>query len=312
MKPLISVIVPIYNKENIIAKTVSSLISQSYGNLEIILVNDGSKDKSLELCSELAEKDKRIKIVDKANGGVSSARNAGLKAACGEYIGFVDGDDSVLPEMYEILFENIIKHNADISVCGFVCGGWNISGKPGLFNGEEFIKSNIKRLNIWNKLFKRELLQDLFFENNLSYAEDFLFCFKALMRAGRVFSDTRSLYVYNVNQQSATRQPFSSKQLASFKVFKALLSDESVKKDRSLSNALEMYKVYNMVGFLRSFTDKGYDKPYLSKFFVKNIRKHIFAYMFSAYPLFNRLFALLAAINLNLTQKIYKFIFNIG
>lgn len=96
MLPLISIIVPIYNKENIISKTIESLIAQNYGNIEILLVNDGSKDKSLEICSAWAKKDGRIKVLDKENGGVSSARNAGLKAASGEYIGFVDGDDTVL------------------------------------------------------------------------------------------------------------------------------------------------------------------------------------------------------------------------
>lgn len=311
MLPLISIIVPIYNKENIISKTIESLIAQNYGNIEILLVNDGSKDKSLEICSAWAKKDGRIKVLDKENGGVSSARNAGLKAASGEYIGFVDGDDTVLPDMYKILFENISKYKADISVCGFICGAKNISGKAGLFTSKDFIRDNIKHLSVWNKLFKKQIIKGLLFEESLSYAEDFLFCFQALMHAKKVFVDDGNFYIYNVTQESATRQVFSSKQLASFKVFKILLADKTIKQDVFLSKMLQMYKIYGMVGFLKSFIDKGYEKPYLNRFFVKNIRKHIFAYMFSGYPLFNRLFALSACINFALTKKVYKFIFNI-
>lgn len=312
MKPLISVIVPVYNKEDFISSTVESLLAQTYHDIEIILVNDGSKDKSLEICNKLSAKDRRIKVVDKDNGGVSSARNAGLRAASGEYIGFVDGDDSVLPQMYESLIENTEKYKVDVSVCGFLCGGDKISGGKGLYEPKDFIKKNMKRLNVWNKLFKRELLKKLYFNESLSYAEDMLFCFEALLRAKKVFADERSFYLYNVNQRSATRQVFSSKQMASFKVFKILLQNEVVKQDASLSKALKMYKTYNMVGFLRAFTEAGYNRKYVINFFIRNIRENIVPYMFSGYPLFNRLFALSVSINFNLAEKIYKFIFNIG
>lgn len=303
---------PVYNKESVISNTVESLLAQTYFNTEIILVNDGSKDKSLDVCLEYARKDGRIKVVNKENGGVSSAHNAGLRAAKGEYIGFVDGDDCLLPQMYETLLGNIEKYNAEASVCGFLCGEDKIPCGKGLYKAEDFIKKNMKRLNVCNKLFKRELLEDLYFDESLRYAEDMLFCFEALLRAETVFADERSFYLYNVNQESATRQAFSAKQLASFKAFKILLQKEAVGQNSSLSKALEMYKTYNMVGFLRSFIETGYNKNYLNKFFIRNIRKNILPYMFTAYPLFNRLFALSAAINFNLTQKIYKLLFKIG
>ena len=116
-KPLISVIVPVYNVESYLKVCVDSILAQTYENLEIILVDDGSKDSSGKMCDEYAEKDARIKVVHKKNGGVSSARNKGLDVASGEYIGFVDSDDSTKPNMFEILYKNMVTSDADVSVC---------------------------------------------------------------------------------------------------------------------------------------------------------------------------------------------------
>ena len=103
MNPLISVIVPIYNRELYLEKCIESIVSQTYSNLEIILVDDGSPDNCPAICDEWAKKDSRIKVVHKENGGVASARNAGLSAATGDYVAFVDGDDFIAPEMYSVL-----------------------------------------------------------------------------------------------------------------------------------------------------------------------------------------------------------------
>ena len=101
MNNLISVIVPVYNVEKFLVKCVDSILAQTYTNLEIIIVDDGSPDNCPAICDELAKKDSRIKVIHKENGGASSARNAGLDIAKGEYIGFVDGDDYIAKDMYE-------------------------------------------------------------------------------------------------------------------------------------------------------------------------------------------------------------------
>ena len=116
--PKISIIVPVYNLENYIEKTIEQLISQTYKNLEIILVDDGSTDKSLELCNTFAKRDNRILVVHQQNQGVSVARNTGIKHATGEYIGFFDGDDDIESDIFEFLYNNLVKNNADISICG--------------------------------------------------------------------------------------------------------------------------------------------------------------------------------------------------
>lgn len=104
-EPLISIVVPVYNVESYLVNCVSSIIEQTYKNLEIILVDDGSTDKSKKICDDLAKKDKRIKVIHKDNGGLSSARNAGIDVAKGEYIGFVDSDDKINKNMYRILLK---------------------------------------------------------------------------------------------------------------------------------------------------------------------------------------------------------------
>ncbi len=118
-EPLVSVIVPIYRIERYLGLCIESLINQTYKNLEIILVNDGSPDRCPEICDLYASKDMRIKVVHKVNGGLVSARKAGWKVATGQYAAYVDGDDWVEPSYYEILVETAVNTNADMVCSGF-------------------------------------------------------------------------------------------------------------------------------------------------------------------------------------------------
>lgn len=113
---LITLVIPIYNIENYLGRCLDSVINQTYKDLEIILVNDGSTDNSLEICESYAKEDSRIKIINKNNGGLSSARNVGLDACKGDYVTFIDSDDWVSLDYIEILYKNIIDNNADISI----------------------------------------------------------------------------------------------------------------------------------------------------------------------------------------------------
>ena len=117
-KPLISVIVPVYNVQKYVRKSVESILQQTYKNLEIILVDDGSTDESGKICDTLARSDNRVTVIHKKNGGLSDARNAGLDRATGELIGFVDSDDYIEKNMYEVLEERMRINEADISCCG--------------------------------------------------------------------------------------------------------------------------------------------------------------------------------------------------
>ena len=165
MNCLISVIVPVYNVSNYLERCVQTLIKQTYGNLEIILVDDGSTDGSSKLCDKIAKSDNRIKVIHKENGGLSSARNAGLDAAQGEYISFIDSDDSIHLYFYNVLLKVMNETDADIVQCEMlrvpeqkVAGGVLPECSVIEFTGEEAIKEFYKsKITVFksscNKLF---------------------------------------------------------------------------------------------------------------------------------------------------------------
>ena len=170
MNELISIIIPIYNTEKYLKKCIDSVILQSYYNIEIILVNDGSTDNSLNICKEYKKKDKRIKLIDKKNGGLSDARNVGIKNSKGKYIGFVDSDDFIERDMYKILYEGLKKYEADISICKMTKKE-NIKNntvqKKCVFDRNEAIRRLLFGEEIdnyaCNKLIKKELFNDVTF-----------------------------------------------------------------------------------------------------------------------------------------------------
>ncbi len=182
---MISIIVPVYNAEKSLTRCIDSLLVQTYRDIQIVLVNDGSKDKSGSICKKYAEKDTRIKYIDKENGGVASARNRGLSEADGEYIAFVDSDDCVLPNIYEMLFEAIKKRQSDLVICGYtqidengkkdICfGSTTIKGKNEIakYVAEHFNEGSIS--SPCNKLFKKKFItRD--FPLGISLGEDLLF-----------------------------------------------------------------------------------------------------------------------------------------
>lgn len=116
--PKISIIVPVYNVEKYLEKCVRSILAQTFTDFELILVDDGSPDSSGAMCDQFAKQDERVKVIHKENGGLSDARNAGIEIATGEYLGFIDSDDYIADDMYELLYTNIVKEDADLSICG--------------------------------------------------------------------------------------------------------------------------------------------------------------------------------------------------
>lgn len=171
-KAVISIIIPAYNIEKELPRTLNSVLTQSYPNLEIIVVNDGSQDGTADVINRYAAKHSQIKAVHKENGGVTSARLRGVAEARGEWIGFVDGDDILEPDMYEKLMANALAHQADISHCGyqmvFPHGHVDLyhgTGKKLIQNHdaalEELLQGNYVEPALWNKLFKKILFQPL-------------------------------------------------------------------------------------------------------------------------------------------------------
>ena len=163
---LISVIIPVYKVEKYLDRCLESIVNQTYKNLEIILIDDGSPDNCPAICDEYAQKDSRIKVIHKANGGVSSARNKGIDVATGDYIGFVDSDDWIEPDMYETLIKNAEQYNSDISRCSYVISE-SMSGQTSKSqdNGTIFLEDSIEmrrnqicsncNANVWSGIYKK-------------------------------------------------------------------------------------------------------------------------------------------------------------
>lgn len=216
---MISVIVPVYNVEKYLDKCVESIVNQTYKDLEIILVDDGSMDNCPAMCDEWAKKDNRIKVIHKENGGVSSARNIGLDNVTGEYIGFVDSDDYLEPNMYELLIENLTVTNSDISVCSTFLVDENNDIKADnilesqVLNQEEAVKFLSYKMNnsLWNKLFKKDTFKGCRFDEGHTFGEDHLILLQVLKNVNRVSFISDSLYYYVQRSNSTTGSKFSKR-----------------------------------------------------------------------------------------------------
>ena len=176
-KPLISVIIPVYGVEKYIAQCLESVINQTYKNLEIIVVNDGTKDRSAEIAKKYAAQDSRIKVYDFENGGISVARNRGLEIATGDYISYIDSDDWLDKRMYETLLKSAIQNNADMVKCGII--ETNVAKEENFTFSNEKIINNEQHIGfenyfngmlwtvVWNGLYKRELAKKVKFPDNV-------------------------------------------------------------------------------------------------------------------------------------------------
>ncbi len=222
---LISVIVPVYNDESHIIQCATSILNQRYGNLELIIVEDGSDDCTPELCDVIQSWDDRVTVIHKENGGPSAARNAGLLACRGDWIHFVDSDDWIEQDLYALIVPQIQHSNADIAYFGWVFDAkkpayQSINGRNGVGGTYDLMHDMLLQVGpaednrsysnyIWNKLFKRELLFNaeapLLFDESIDVAEDFVWLLDVVPRARRGVFDSTAYYHYVLNNESVTK-----------------------------------------------------------------------------------------------------------
>ena len=213
-QPLISIIIPVYNVERYLPECLDSLLAQTYQNFELLCVNDGSSDSSQSILEQYARKDSRVRVFCKKNGGVSSARNFGLEQAKGEYIGFVDSDDFVLPRFLERMQQAMDAEKAKIAVCGFQKVPENSSlikkcedkaqAKPQIVRLEEYSFDHTQCpaacIYVWRVLFQKSIVENLRFDEKIAISEDTLFFFQALLKAGSLAFVPEKLYQYRTVQ----------------------------------------------------------------------------------------------------------------
>ena len=219
---LISVIVPVYNIEKYVGKAIETIIGQTYGDLEIILVDDGSTDKSGEICEHYAGKDDRIVVVHQENGGLSKARNTGTRIAKGDAIAYIDGDDYIHPCYFEILAKNLTEHNADISVCGMQVVSENeyeelthskdVENAAVEISAEEALEGMLsqKRFSLSScaKLYKRKIAQSHYFPEQELF-EDYYTVYRFFTEADAVTYTDAGLYYYLKRAGSITKKKYS-------------------------------------------------------------------------------------------------------
>lgn len=224
---MISVIVPVYNAEKYLVDTIRSILQQTYRDFELILVDDGSKDRSLELCISIAEKDKRVIVIHQENQGVSAARNTGIDRAQGKYICFIDSDDYVDEGMLECLVKNAEKYQADISCCGLVQVSLDGNVKNHYCHGEKkkfedttklmqafFTEPIYKEIlyGPYNKIVRTEIVKNVRFNENYTVAEDLLFNFECLEKTNIFYLENRELYYYIKRENSISTSKFAEKE----------------------------------------------------------------------------------------------------
>lgn len=223
---LISIIIPVFKVEEYLEKCVDSIINQTYTNLEIILVDDGSPDNCGKICDEYAKKDTRVRVIHKENGGLSSARNAGLDVASGEYVSFVDSDDYIKENFIEVLYNLCVENKCDISECGYlrfqdeyesledsetisdikIYSNYEMQKK---IYGEECVKTVV----VWNKLYKKYIYEILRFPDKKVHEDEYT-TYKAFFNTRTNIAVTNlNLYFYRINQNGITGQKFNVKRL---------------------------------------------------------------------------------------------------
>ena len=219
---LISIIVPVYKAEKYLSECIDSVLNQTYENFELILVDDGSPDNSGKICDEYAEKDKRIKVIHKENGGVSSARNAGLDNAQGEYITFVDSDDIVDKQYIELMYNKLVEKSADLCFCHFdrfdenTCEEYKETIPEHLivdFKSDNFVDFASKFFNLKNNIFgsscrvlyKKSIVETIRFNSKIKISEDLVFILNAIFNSKSICSISNVFYHYRINPTSASR-----------------------------------------------------------------------------------------------------------
>ncbi|MFR5743971.1 MAG: glycosyltransferase [Anaerostipes hadrus] len=227
MEPLISVIIPVYNVEKYLNKCITSVVEQTYKNLEIIIVDDGSTDQSPEICDEWKKRDSRIQVVHSSNGGAGKARNTALDIATGDYVTFVDSDDYIAPQMYQVLLEQFYD-GIGIVECNYSMVYddseefkekrkiYKIHTYSAVEAMHENINDHIFRQLIWNKMYRKDVIKGIYFPTGKKIDDEF-WTYQAIGNASKLIYMDQKLYAYRQQEQSVMHLLDAKKRLEALK-----------------------------------------------------------------------------------------------
>lgn len=309
----ISVIIPVYNVEPYIRQSLDSIINQTYKNLEIILIDDGSPDNCGKICDEYSLKDNRIKVLHIKNGGPAVARNAGLDIATGDFIGFMDPDDFFEPDMYETLYNAITRTNAGLAICNWFKGTENNWTKNTVFPDKEILTPNetfevfYNNMYVWNKLYRKDVVGNL--RQIETYAQDVHYTFTVLTRIDKVVCVNEYKCYYRMNPTSRQHaKKFKRNFLEFLKVSDMEMEYAQNNKLFDLKKQLHIFRLYLITDWMRIIALQ--DKPDIESagFLLKYIRKNLFDFLKNKVSFKNKCFIIISCINFNLASRMYKFI----
>ncbi|KIL49361.1 glycosyltransferase family 2 protein [Jeotgalibacillus soli] len=309
MKPEISIIVPVYNVEPYLSQCLDSILAQTFTNFEVIVVNDGSTDKSGGICDEYARKDPRIKVVHKEYGGVSSSRNVGMKAAQGNYIGFVDGDDRIDANMYQELYRLCVETASDISICKL---GREIDGK--LINKveaefikelnhteamRELFKGVLYRFSLCNKLFNKKCFESIQFPEGRIH-EDLSTTYKLFSNSNKAVYKEYIGYIYIKRKESILTSRFSEKRLDAFLGWDEIISFMSQEYPQLVTEVIASftYGCVDNIYYVFDQVEGKQEKTKFLNFIQKYIRKH-YRKIIKNYTISRKYKVLITLINFN-------------
>ncbi|EKO3740265.1 glycosyltransferase [Vibrio metschnikovii] len=312
MQDVISIIVPVFNSDLYLKECVESILNQTYSNLELILVNDGSTDKSLDICKYYENLDKRVKLIDKINEGVSSARNDGIALATGKYIAFVDSDDFICENMFKTLISAIESSKSDCAVLS----RYIVNVKDRVDFSDVKTISSEKALDyllelkfptsLWAYLYKAELVSNIRLNKDIHFFEDLDFNARFLLNSNIVSIVTDELYFYRTNPSSINRQGVTSKRLSCMQIPKLLHSYCLAVNNKRLIKKINYLEAYFILSTLEPLKPpiNGFEVKY-SKMVVLHARRVLLKVIISSQiPIKFKFFVFLVAINPILALKV--------
>lgn len=284
MKPCLSIIVPVYNGENFIEDCIDSIINQTLKDIEILIINDGSKDNTLNIIESIAKSDSRIKILNQKNSGVSAARNNGISKSRGKYITFVDADDYIDKTMYEKMYKKAEEFNSDIVICN-VNDVLNGNKKVSLNLNEgiidirkltesEFLSNEYFKLGtaVWHKIFKSNLIK----ENKIKFinysevaSEDTLFNYEAMLKAKRLYCIEEALYDYKINENSLTKSKSAKENM-----IKRCMNTVNIMSDFLSKNKIEGENFIDYITYWEFINALSYVDELKVKLLVNSIKEY--------------------------------------